>query len=225
MDLSSFDILFYIFSSVAVLAALLVVFVSNPIYSALFLVVVMSILGILFFALDAHFVAATQIIVYAGAVMVLFVMVMMLFDLKKDRDDVAKFSPNTILKILGCGIVCGVLVGAGMMVTSDGAGFIETATADKPTQPMVLKNEINAPTTETTNPEELKKEVVEITQNPQAGNEIFTNYTDTQKLSLRLFSKFIFVFELLSVLLLVAIVGAVALAKSKGGTHNASRRP
>ncbi|MBK9293663.1 MAG: NADH-quinone oxidoreductase subunit J [Oligoflexia bacterium] len=224
MELTAADILFYLFGFVSVVSALMVVFVSNPIYSALLLAVVMSILGIFFFNLEAHFIAAAQVVVYAGAVMVLFVMVMMLFDLKREKEEVARFSILTVLKIISVGVVCGVLVGAGAMITGDGMGFIKVSTTEAPPPPsMLLKSDINAPTKQTTNPEELKDEVVEITQNPQAGVEIFTKYTDTQKLSLKLFSKYIFIFELLSVLLLVAIVGAVALARSKGGTHHVTR--
>ncbi len=226
MNFTTSDILFHLFAGIATISALLVVFMPNPIYSAFFLALVMSVLGAFFFMLDAPFLAVAQILVYAGAVMVLFTMVMMLFDLKKDMDDMARLSPVTFLKITGAGILCGILMGMGWLVSHDGAGMIRMATeVPVANQQVVLKNLGNAPTNAMTNPEELKDEVDEITQNKQAGKDLFKDYSETQKLSVKLFSKFVFAFEILSVLLLVAIVGAVALAKSKGGTHHVIRRP
>src|ERR1700677_918812 len=95
------DILFHAFAAVAVISALLVVFLSSPIYSALFLALTMSVLGIFFFMLQAPFVAVAQVTVYAGAVMVLFIMVVMLFDLNREHEDILKFSPVMIAKLFG----------------------------------------------------------------------------------------------------------------------------
>ncbi len=81
-------VLFYLFASMAVLGALLVVgnpFSRNPITSAMFLVVTMASLAGLFVLLHAFFLAAVQILVYAGAVMVLFLFVIMLLDLKEEE--------------------------------------------------------------------------------------------------------------------------------------------
>jgi NADH-quinone oxidoreductase subunit J len=81
-------ILFYLFASMAVLGALLVVgnpFSRNPVTSAMFLVVTMASLAGLFVLLHAFFLAAIQILVYAGAVMVLFLFVIMLLDLKEEE--------------------------------------------------------------------------------------------------------------------------------------------
>lgn len=222
IDLTLHDVLFHSFAAISTIFALLVILVPNPIYSSFFLALVMSVLGAMFFMLDAQFVAGAQITVYAGAVMVLFVMVMMLFDLKKDVDDVARFTPMTLIKILSCGVLCGIFVGLGFLMSKDGVGFIAMGSQDKAAA-VILKNPYSAPTMDTSNPELLKEEVLEITQSKAAANDLFKDYTATQKLSLKLFSKFIFAFEILSVLLLVAIVGAVALAKSKGGTHHAKR--
>ncbi len=222
MDITPQDIVFHIFAGVATVGSILVVFMANPIYCSFFLALVMSALGGLFFVLDAAFVAAAQIIVYAGAVMVLFVMVMMIFDLKKDSEDLTGFSPMTFLKIVFVGALCGVLMGVGWLAS----GATATPPVDLNEQKSVMiKNLSTAPTSAVTDAEDLKKEVVEITQNPQAGKDIFKDYSDTQKLSLKLFSKFVFAFEALSVLLLVAIVGSVALAKSRGGTHHGLKRP
>ncbi len=72
--------LFYIFAIVAVLAALSVVLQRTPVYSALSLIVVLCSLAVVYLLLGAEFMAAVQVIVYAGAIMVLFVLVIMLLN-------------------------------------------------------------------------------------------------------------------------------------------------
>jgi NADH-quinone oxidoreductase subunit J len=72
--------LFYLFAAVAVLASLLVIAQRNPIYSVLLLIASFGALSGLYVLLDAPFVAVTQIIVYAGAIMVLFLFVVMLLN-------------------------------------------------------------------------------------------------------------------------------------------------
>ena len=74
-------VFFYIFTSLMVLAALLVVLSRQPVYSVLSLLVVMFCLACLFVMLGAYFVAALQILLYAGAVLVLFLFVIMLLNL------------------------------------------------------------------------------------------------------------------------------------------------
>ena len=72
--------LFYIFGAVAVIASLLVIAQRNPIYSVLLLIASFGALSGLYVLLDAPFVAVTQIVVYAGAIMVLFLFVVMLLN-------------------------------------------------------------------------------------------------------------------------------------------------
>ena len=72
--------LFYAFGAVAVIASLLVIAQRNPIYSVLLLIASFGALSGLYVLLDAPFVAVTQIIVYAGAIMVLFLFVVMLLN-------------------------------------------------------------------------------------------------------------------------------------------------
>lgn len=81
------DLLFYVFGLVALVGGALVVwnpFSRNPVYSALFLAVTILALSGLFVLLGAYFVAAVQVLVYAGAVMVLFLFVLMLLDLQEE---------------------------------------------------------------------------------------------------------------------------------------------
>src|SRR5499427_5454769 len=73
-------ILFFVFALIAVVAAINVVVQTHPISSALSLVGVMGSLAVLYLLLGAEFIAAAQVIVYAGAVMVLFVFVIMLLN-------------------------------------------------------------------------------------------------------------------------------------------------
>src|SRR5262245_29450151 len=76
--------LFYLFGAVAVIASLLVISQRNPIYSVLLLIASFGALSGLYVLLDAPFVAVTQIIVYAGAIMVLFLFVVMLLNAAVD---------------------------------------------------------------------------------------------------------------------------------------------
>ena len=82
------DMMFYVFAALTLLFGILVVanpFSRNPVSSAMFLVVMMACLAGLFVSLHAFFIAAVQILVYAGAVMVLFLFVIMLLDLKEEE--------------------------------------------------------------------------------------------------------------------------------------------
>ena len=82
------DILFYVFAALTLLCGIMVVanpFSRNPVTSAMFLVLAMISLAGLFVLLHAYFLAAVQVLVYAGAVMVLFIFVIMLLDLKEEE--------------------------------------------------------------------------------------------------------------------------------------------
>src|SRR6266568_2073296 len=78
---------FYLFASIAVVASLLVIAQRNPIYSVLLLIASFGALSGLYVLLDAPFVAVIQIIVYAGAIMVLFLFVVMLLNAPHEETD------------------------------------------------------------------------------------------------------------------------------------------
>ena len=82
--MSGYDIAFYCFSALTLLCGGMVVLKRNPVTSAMFLVLCIVSLAGLFVLLQAFFLAAVQILVYAGAVMVLFLFVIMLLDLKEE---------------------------------------------------------------------------------------------------------------------------------------------
>lgn len=147
----------------------------NPIHSALYLVLTMIGLATVFFNLGAQFIAGVQMIVYAGAVMVLFVMVLMLFDLKAELRAFSKGLFSGMLKVMSAGLLAGLAIGAAKNSTA----VVENA------------NENTA----------------------QVGADV------TKQIGVLLYTKYLFAFEVLGVLLLVVAVGVVAVSRMKGGTH------
>lgn len=102
-------VLFYFLALMTVLAALGVILSSNPLLSALHLVLTMVGVAGLFFLLHAPFVGAVQILVYAGAVMVLFVLVLMLIDVNKEEIKFVGGKISTLVKGLAVGIFSGLI--------------------------------------------------------------------------------------------------------------------
>ena len=88
--------LFYFLSAVSVVSALMMVFSKNPIYSVLYLVITFFSIAGHFILLNAQFLAIVQIIVYAGAIMVLFLFVIMLLNLNTEvehqKSNIIKFA-------------------------------------------------------------------------------------------------------------------------------------
>ena len=78
--------LFYFLSFVAIFSALLVVFSKNPVHSVLYLIITFFSIAGHYFLLNAQFLAAVHIIVYAGAIMVLFLYVIMMLNLNKETE-------------------------------------------------------------------------------------------------------------------------------------------
>jgi NADH-quinone oxidoreductase subunit J len=160
-------ILFYLFAGLMLACALLVVanpFSRNPVTSAMFLVLTIISLAGLFVLLHAFFLAAVQVLVYAGAVMVLFLFVIMLLNLKEEERR----------KIESFGLVAG-LVSVGAIA----ALLVKSLLATK----------------------------------PGAGLPAPTVVGDTATLGAMLFKDYLLPFELVSLLLLVAIVGVILLSK------------
>jgi len=161
------DILFYVFAALTLLCGVLVVanpFSRNPVTSAMFLVLTIVSLAGLFVLLHAFFLAAVQIIVYAGAVMVLFLFVIMLLDLKEEQRR----------KIKSFGFVGG-LVSVGAIIA------------------IALKTLKSTP-------------LAADTPTPQLEG-------STKALGELLFQQYLLPFEVVSVLLLVAMVGVILLSK------------
>ena len=179
--------LFNIFAGLAVLSALLVVLnplSRNPVTSAMFLVITMISISGLFVLLGAYFLAAVQILVYAGAVMVLFLFVIMLLDLQ----EIARRKLN--------------LVSLAMGILAVGALFL------------VYKSSLESTYGEASQQHEVAADAdqAEATTAKVVGS--------TQALGQALFSGgngFILPFEIVSVLLLVAMVGVILLSRKERG--------
>ncbi len=104
--------LFWLLALLTIVSGLAVILMTNPIYSALCLAMTMVSVAAVFVTLNAYFLAGVQLIVYAGAVMVLFVMVLMLFDLKHELQAFTRGRVSGAVKIAAVGILSGLLAGA-----------------------------------------------------------------------------------------------------------------
>jgi NADH-quinone oxidoreductase subunit J len=175
-------VLFFVFAAVATFAAVMMILHRNPVYSAIFLIVTLFALAGFYVLLNAPFVASVHIIVYAGAIMVLFLFVIMLLNLKRD--------PIRERGKLGRRAFGGILVL--VLLAEIGVLLHETffASASGATNPALVGINHGAPT-----------DSVAVGNTVNIGRQLFTTY--------------LLPFEIASVLLLVAIVGAVILAKRK----------
>ena len=102
---------FYFLSFVAVLSALMVVFSKSPVYSVLYLIMTFFCIAGHYVLLNAQFLAAVHVIVYAGAIMVLFLYVIMLLNLNRESEP----QKSTLLKVTAticAGLLMIVLVGS-----------------------------------------------------------------------------------------------------------------
>jgi len=154
---------------VAGVAAVLVVVQRHAVYSALFLIITMGALAGIYILLEAHFVWIIQVIVYAGAIMVLFLFVIMLLDIRRERYPWAPPDRGRIVVAVVLSMV--LLVELGMAVT----------------QHLVLA--------------------------PGGGPPSSDDFGTTHVVGRLLFTDYLFPFEITSVILLVAMVGAMVLAK------------
>ena len=173
------DWVVFLVAGAAVLAgALGVVLSSHPVHSALSLVLTLFGVAVLFVAQQAHFLAAVQIIVYAGAIVVLFLFVIMLLGVDRSENVAAEplKGQRPIAYLAGIGVIAAVFYLARHAWVS-GAQSVAGA-ADAP-----------------------------------GGN--------VEKLASSLFTRYLLAFEMTSVLLVIAVVGAVVLARHSptGGVH------
>lgn len=108
MDFLISDILFYVFAALALLASVLVVAFRNPVTSAMFMAAAFGMTAAVLFGLGAHFMGIIQILVYAGAIIVLFLFVVMLINVKAEERSMR----DPVVVCLG---VCIAAVFAGMI--------------------------------------------------------------------------------------------------------------
>lgn len=167
----------YIVGAIMIIGgALGVVLNNNTVHSALSLLVTLGGVALLFIAQDANFLAAVQVIVYAGAIVVLFLFVIMLLGV--DRLEDLRHDPLVGQRPVG--ILAGLLLGAGLV-------FI------------VLRSAITGDASSFAN---------------NGGDKALPDVT---RIAHVLFTEYLFGFEITSVLLVIAVVGAVLLARRRPG--------
>ena len=105
------QILFYLFSALALGSASYFVFAKNPLYAILSLIVTFFTIAALYILLNAQFLGIIQIIAYAGAIMVLFLYVLMMLNLNKE-DESKKHNINKLVGIVAGGILFVGMLGA-----------------------------------------------------------------------------------------------------------------
>jgi NADH-quinone oxidoreductase subunit J len=159
--------LFYIIAFLSIFFSLLVIFSKNPVHSVLYLIITFFTFTIHYILLNAQFLAIVNFIVYMGAIMVLFLFVLMLLNLNEDSEP----AKPSLVKIAG------VIAGMCLLVTL--VGSIKALNISSPV----------------------------LLQNPSLGL--------VKNLGKVLFSEFLLPFEVSSILLLSAMVGAVLLAKKE----------
>ena len=177
---------FYVLGAAAVVSALMVITRPNPIHSALFLLLTLFSLAGIFLVLHAEFVAAVQILVYAGGILILYLFVVMLMDLGRDMGDLQVFQSQWASAALVGALFCGIaLVWLGGGVPTGPLGDYAPGVVEQ------------------------------VGGNPKAfGRELFTT--------------FLYPFEVVSLVLIVAMIGAVILTRKRPDDERAiieSSRP
>ena len=167
-------ILFIVFAGFCLAGAIDLLLQSHPINSALSLIVVMTSLAVLYLLLGAEFLAAAQVIVYAGAIMVLFTFVVMLLNAGREERTLGSHAARMV-GFPAVAVILGVL--ATVILKAQGLGV--------------------------------------------AG--LQDGITSTADLSRVLFTELLLPFEVTSVLILIAILGAVALARHGDGERTAGK--
>ena len=166
------SIFFYVISALSVISAIVVVSHKNPVVSAISLVFTFFLTAVLFVLLNAHFLAAVQVLVYAGAIIVLFLFTVMFLNIREG--ELLFDSHNVGKKLTFLGII---LVVSGY--------FVHLAT--KHIKDVILVGD----------------------------NEKLNEFGNAESVGSLLFRDFLLPFELTSVLILVAIIGVVVIAKRR----------
>jgi NADH-quinone oxidoreductase subunit J len=170
-------ILFLVLAGVAVACGLSLILQRNPIYSALSLIGTLCAVAALYLTLATPFIAAIQIIVYAGAIMVLFVFVIMLLNVRAEE---SKRDPVKYLRWLAAPLVVAIFAEVYFIVKS----------VQNPPAPATVNTAANAATV--------------------APEQVFGT---TESIGHAMFTEYLYPFEATSVLILMAIVGAMVLAR------------
>ncbi|UCF38267.1 MAG: NADH-quinone oxidoreductase subunit J [Acidobacteriota bacterium] len=160
------QLVFYLFATIAVVAGLVVVLQRKAIYSALALIVCFGSIAVLFYQLGAFFIAAIQVIVYAGAIMVMFLFVVMLIDPESEFFSFNRIRRVSVLALPMSAVLALILLWA---------------------MPVLRESDTNSQSL-------AQKGSIEV-------------------IARSLFSDYLLPFEVTSILILVAVLGAMVLAK------------
>lgn len=163
---------FFYFAGIIVLTSILVVALRNPVYSVLSLLIMFFHVAGLYVTLHAEFLAAVQVIVYAGAILVLYLFVVMLLNVKREERYHAQFPIGALL---------GLTLFTEVLLLAYHRSFTQ--------EPALVGNGAT----------------------PPAGGEPATG--NTELIGELLYSTYLFPFEVASLILLVAMIGAIVLAK------------
>jgi NADH-quinone oxidoreductase subunit J len=163
------QLFFFYFAGVIVLTSVLVVALRNPVYSALSLLIMFFHVAGLYVTLHAEFLAAVQVIVYAGAILVLYLFVVMLLNLKREERYHAQFVVGVLLSLT-------LLTEVGLLLLRGGLSGASVSA------------------------DHLRQEGSGVSGNTETIGEV-------------LYSTYLFPFEVASLILLVAMIGAIILAK------------
>jgi len=166
-------IFFYLFAIASVLGALGVLFFTKPIYNAMSLVATFFCLGAIYVMLNAEFVAFIQILVYAGAIMVLFLFVLMLLSSTENEQYALQWNFPKILAAIITGLILAQFIGI----------FLSSSSRFGP------------------------KDIYSVEAIAAEGS--------IPLIGRLLFSEYILPFEIISILLLVAVIGAVVIGKRR----------
>ncbi len=177
--------IFYIFAAMMLTGGLMVVFMRNPVSSALSMV--LSFLGLagIFIGLNAYFVGILQILVYAGALMVLFIFIIMLLDVKDEEAHPRK----------GIALTAGILIPVVLLIQLAGILVSDEKSPSAPALSLTVAAE-------------------DYDQNSVIYKKLSGgSLPDIHLIGRKLFTEYNFPLQVIAVLLLVATVGCVALSK------------
>lgn len=198
-------VVFLVAGFFAVVGALGLVLSKNPVHAALSLVMSLFAIAVLFLNQDAQFLAAVQIIVYAGAIVVLFLFVIMLLGVDQDEDlsvePIAGQRPVAV--VVGAGVLA--LLVAFVAFSVDGPTGAESLTGVK----------VDSLTNTTESATSVLVDDLDSGDDAQTdGREANPNI---EQLGRALFTDYVFAFEVTALLLTIAVVGAVLLARRPKG--------
>ncbi len=196
---------FYLFSFLAVIGGILLVAFRNPVSSALSMVLSFVGLAGLFIGLNAYFVGIVQILVYAGAIMVLFIFIIMLLDLNDEKP--VKFKSSSVV----AGIAIPLLLVAQVL------GVIQTGSQGEETEFIAITEETMKESAK--HHLQMDEDGVALPQEDQSAiyqsltHEKSPKLPDTNLIGYTIFKSYNYPLQVMGALLLVATIGVVILSK------------